>query len=389
MSGLSILTNSGAQVALANLGVVESQLGAVQKKISTGQQIADATDNAAVFAVAQGIRANLQAYNAVNTGLNDAQALIQTALAATTSISNLIPQITATLIQLSDGSLNDQQRQVYTASLKTQVDEVQSFINAANYDGANLISAQQGTQGIDYSNYSSPANMAVEADIYGNSLLVSGLNLTGGTLGTDGFLGLSRLVYLVGNSNTMTASNAGFGRFYVASISGMAFVLLQQTYYAYQLGDRNNFNGVFTGTNAFVSRPEVYSYEAIAALGAISNIGSLYQYPYFAYFNGTTAPPVQSNQFFTSVFDADLALFAQKVNSTLGSLGASANNIQLQLTFNQSIANSLNTGLGNLVDADLAQASAQLTALQTQRQLAVQTLSIANAQPNVILSLFH
>ena len=89
-----------------------------------------------------------------------------------------------------------------------------------------------------------------------------------------------------------------------------------------------------------------------------------------------------------SLFDGALSNFTQQVNSALASLGASAINIQLQLTFNQSLADSLTTGLGNLVDANLAQASAKLTALQTQQQLATQSLSIANSQPNTILSLF-
>lgn len=126
MSNNSILTNNGAQVALANLGAINTQLGKVQKAVSTGQKVADATDNAAVFAVAQGIRANLQAYNAANTSLNDAQGLVQTSLAAATSISNILSSVTQTLTQLSDGSLSDQQRQTYTASLKAQVDEIQT-----------------------------------------------------------------------------------------------------------------------------------------------------------------------------------------------------------------------------------------------------------------------
>ena len=47
------------------------------------------------------------------------------------------------------------------------------------------------------------------------------------------------------------------------------------------------------------------------------------------------------------------------------------------------------SGIGNLVDADLAKESARLTALQVQQQLGVQALSIANQAPQVILSLFR
>lgn len=62
--------------------------------------------------------------------------------------------------------------------------------------------------------------------------------------------------------------------------------------------------------------------------------------------------------------------------------------ITTQQTFNNNLSDALNVGLGALVDADLAQASAQLTALQIKQQLGTQSLSIANQAPNVLLSLF-
>lgn len=62
--------------------------------------------------------------------------------------------------------------------------------------------------------------------------------------------------------------------------------------------------------------------------------------------------------------------------------------ITTQQTFNQNLSDALNVGLGALVDADLAKASAQLTALQIKQQLGTQSLSIANQAPNVLLSLF-
>lgn len=49
----------------------------------------------------------------------------------------------------------------------------------------------------------------------------------------------------------------------------------------------------------------------------------------------------------------------------------------------------LETGVGNLVDADMARESARLQALQVQQQLGVQALSIANCSPQMILNLFR
>ena len=59
-----------------------------------------------------------------------------------------------------------------------------------------------------------------------------------------------------------------------------------------------------------------------------------------------------------------------------------------QLTLVSNLQDALTTGVGNLVDADVAKESANLTALQTKQQLGVQSLSIANSAPQIILSLF-
>jgi len=77
------------------------------------------------------------------------------------------------------------------------------------------------------------------------------------------------------------------------------------------------------------------------------------------------------------------------VDSALASLGSGSAKMSIQATFVQNLSDTLTTGIGNLVDANMASESAQLTALQTKQQLGVQALSIANQAPQIILSLFH
>jgi flagellin len=77
------------------------------------------------------------------------------------------------------------------------------------------------------------------------------------------------------------------------------------------------------------------------------------------------------------------------VDSALAKLGAGAAKFSIQSTFVQNLSNTLSTGIGNLVDANMATESAMLTALQTKQQLGVQALSIANQAPNIALSLFR
>ncbi|WP_313433926.1 flagellin, partial [Novosphingobium sp.] len=77
------------------------------------------------------------------------------------------------------------------------------------------------------------------------------------------------------------------------------------------------------------------------------------------------------------------------VNTSLSDMGAASRKIEGQLSFTSKLSDVVETGIGNLVDADLAKESAKLQALQVQQQLGVQALSIANQAPQTILSLFR
>jgi flagellin len=77
------------------------------------------------------------------------------------------------------------------------------------------------------------------------------------------------------------------------------------------------------------------------------------------------------------------------VNNALAKLGASANALQTQITFTGDLQDTIDTGVGNLVNANLAKESATLTALQTKQSLGIQALSIANSSSETLLSLFR
>ena len=77
------------------------------------------------------------------------------------------------------------------------------------------------------------------------------------------------------------------------------------------------------------------------------------------------------------------------VTTSLAALGASGKRIEVQAEFTVQLVDILKEGVGNLVDADLAEESASLQALQIKQQLGVQALSIANSGPQSILSLFR
>ena len=77
------------------------------------------------------------------------------------------------------------------------------------------------------------------------------------------------------------------------------------------------------------------------------------------------------------------------VDSALAKLSAGSAKFSIQATFTQNLSDTLTTGIGNLVDANMAQESAQLQSLQVKQQLGIQALSIANQAPQTILSLFQ
>ena len=96
------------------------------------------------------------------------------------------------------------------------------------------------------------------------------------------------------------------------------------------------------------------------------------------------ATAVAASAYITSL-DSDLT----KVNTALTKLGTGSNALASHLKFVQSLQDSLQTGISNLVDADMASESATLQALQTKQQLGVQALSIANQSTSIMLSLFR
>lgn len=79
----------------------------------------------------------------------------------------------------------------------------------------------------------------------------------------------------------------------------------------------------------------------------------------------------------------------QNVNSALAQLASGSKKFNIQNDFVGKLMDTLNAGIGNLVDADMAVESAKLQALQVKQQLGVQALAIANSAPSITLSLFR
>ena len=77
------------------------------------------------------------------------------------------------------------------------------------------------------------------------------------------------------------------------------------------------------------------------------------------------------------------------VSTSLAKLGTGSKALEAHMNFVGKLQDTIDAGIGNLVDADLAKESAHLQALQTKQQLGVQALSIANSSTSSLLGLFR
>ncbi len=274
---LSVHTNTAAMIALQNLNKTNDEMEMTQSRINTGLKIGGAKDNAAIYAVAQGMRADIRALDAVQSGLERATTIGDVALAAGEAISDLLVQMREKAVAAMDPSLDTFSRAAYDSDFKSLLDQIQVIIENAEFDGANLINGSI-TNGIEF---------LADADA-------------------------TRTVTL--KSQDMT----------------------------------------FGGT--------IMTLASTASLGTVS-------------FATAVATTIQTS--------------LDNVNQALANLGSDTKKLEAHGTFVGKLMDSLNQGVGDLVDADLAVESAKLQALQVKQQLGVQALSIANGAPQIILSLFQ
>lgn len=101
-----------------------------------------------------------------------------------------------------------------------------------------------------------------------------------------------------------------------------------------------------------------------------------------------TAPAAQTTAQAFLTAGGKLTKQINTIANELNSFGATSNYVTAQISYNSDKIDALNTGLGSLIDADLAKESAQLQSLQIRQQLGTQALSMANQAPQTLLSLF-
>src|SRR5690242_5004768 len=143
----SVNTNVGAMIALESLNKTNSDLAAVQKKVSTGYRVADATDDGAAFAVAQSVHSTVGALTTANQQLGTVQGLLSTTQSGLTNISNTMASMRDVLLSLADDNVSGNQRTQYAAQYNSLLSSVKNYIMDAGYNGKTLIGDITGSNG--------------------------------------------------------------------------------------------------------------------------------------------------------------------------------------------------------------------------------------------------
>ena len=141
----SVNTNTGALIALQNLSLTNKDLNDVQARISTGLKVASAKDNGAIWAIAQNQRATINAFDSVKSSLQRGQSVVDVAVSAGETVSDLLSQMKAKALAASDLSLDTTSRTALNEDYKSLRDQVAKVVANADFNGANMISATATT----------------------------------------------------------------------------------------------------------------------------------------------------------------------------------------------------------------------------------------------------
>jgi len=147
MSVNSVNTNRQAVFALQSLNQTTSDLGTVQKRVSTGYRVADARDDGGAFAVAQAVRSDIAGVTAVNEQLGGVKGVLQTTFAALSVVSDTMKQARTTLTRLADGTIDATQRSQYETQYSQLRTQISQFIDDAKYNGRTLLSTNTTSGG--------------------------------------------------------------------------------------------------------------------------------------------------------------------------------------------------------------------------------------------------
>lgn len=416
----SILTNNAAMAALQTLRGIDADMQETQARVSSGMRVGTASDNAAYWSIATTMRSDNMALSTVQDALGLGAAKIDTAYAAMESAVEVVKEIKAKLVAAAEDGVDKNKIQEEIHQLQEQL---KSMADAASFSGENWLKADLSGTGevksvVGSFVRDSDGTVAVKKIDYvldSGSALFDTTNPTPETTFGNGILDTEALFTGTDGLTVKISANgveAGYG------VKGYSteFLLTQGlTFATTASGQTVADNG---GTIEYLRIQGTDKWVKLAAAETVTGQEIAYDdagTPYYIDTLDTPTAVTGVNAGF-SVFNLDitdlatvagtmgggftegdaLAFMTQFVNDQLeamtsatADLGSISMRIGLQEDFVASLTDSIDSGIGRLVDADMNEESTRLKALQTQQQLAIQALSIANTASENILTLFR
>ena len=141
----SINTNIGAMVALQNLNAINKDLQTTQNRISTGLKVASAKDDGATWAIAQSQRSTVSSLDAVKESLSRNSSVIDVALTAGESVSDLLSQLRDKALEASDTSLDSTARSALQNDFVAIRNQITKTLSNAGFNGINLLNGSKSS----------------------------------------------------------------------------------------------------------------------------------------------------------------------------------------------------------------------------------------------------
>ncbi|MFB9950176.1 flagellin [Rhizobium puerariae] len=419
----SILTNIAAMAALQTLRTIGSDLEDAQKRVSTGLRVGTASDNAAYWSIATTMRSDNGALSAVQDALGLGAAKVDTAYAAMESVVDVVTEIKNKLVAASEAGVDKAKIQEEISQLQ---DQLRSIASSASFSGENWLQADIGgrtnaTTGEIYASdpvmkqvigsftRDANGNVAVQPipitldestvlfDLSGGDAGLLDANILKGYRSVEDTLGNDRYARI--NTTAMSDTTAkwveiGGSVWAKADTTG---VVLTGTNADYLIRVGGAFiDAVYSGTNGGydIDTSALVATNATIGYAKSVSVSELDITKLDDYRNSSASVYLGMG---TDVDDTDLmdALISfvdtqlEGLISSTSKLGSISKRINMQEDFVSKLTDSIDSGIGRLVDADMNEESTRLKALQTQQQLAIQSLSIANTNSENILSLFR
>lgn len=407
----SILTNTSAMVALQTLKAVNSSLSATQTQISTGKRVGDAQDNSAVWAISKVMESDVKGFKSISESLSLGQSTVAVARQAAETITDLLTDMKTKIVAAQEDNVDRAKLNADVTALKNQIDSV---VSAAQFNGLNLVDGSVGSASI---------LASLDRDSTG-TVTASSISVTAQNLSSGGYS--AKTIFDATNTDGVSADGQDTFGFALDANGGTddvgQFEIEPQGTASFAAGDNitirlGDTEVSYTVTAEDIAATSTEDVIAVNLKAAIEASGANVSVDYnstnagrLVITNEDTTDGLHITGQFTNVNAGGLgALAAIDVSTSggattaLGSIetligtainasaafGSIESRISTQADFVSKLTDSLKTGIGSLVDADMEEASARLQALQVQQQLATQSLSIANQAPQSILALFR